>query len=61
MGLLFIYSISSFYLFIMGLPELCSSAMYWLWLDRINFVRSSLHGVLVWICDENSLNNTGMF
>ena len=34
------------------------SAFGW---DRINFLRSSLYGAMFCTCDENSVDNTGMF
>ena len=29
--------------------------------DRVNFLHSSWYGAMVWICAENSVDNTGMF
>jgi len=29
--------------------------------DRVNFLHSSLYDAMFWICDENSVDNRGMF
>jgi len=29
--------------------------------DKVKFLHSSFHGAMFWICDENSVDNTGMF
>ena len=29
--------------------------------DRVNFLHSSWYGAMFWICDQNSIDNTGMF
>lgn len=28
---------------------------------RVNFLHSSLYGAMFWICDQKSVDNTGMF
>ena len=29
--------------------------------DRVNFLHSSWYGAVFWICDENGVDNSGMF
>jgi len=40
--------------------SMCGPVLIFGW-NRVNFLRSSLYGVMFWICDENSVDNAGEF
>lgn len=53
---------SASFIFHSALDGLSASAsVYWVWLGWVNFLHSSLHSAMLWICDCDSADNTATF